>query len=105
MSVKDIVYVDGSKRSEHANAYVIGSGDNKKIVLYDNLLSKDGLNLTNEEILAILSHEIYHYKMNHSIKILTSQVIALGIFLFILSFTIYNEYFYTSFGFNFIDVS
>ncbi|KAG2388572.1 hypothetical protein C9374_000011 [Naegleria lovaniensis] len=105
IDVKDIVYVDGSKRSEHANAFMVGSGKNKKIVLYDNLISKDGLNLTNEEILAILAHEIHHYKMNHSIKILTSQVLALGIFLFILSFTIYNEHFYSSFGFGFIDPS
>ena len=103
--VKDIVYVDGSKRHENANAFMIGSGENKKIVLYDNLISKDGLNLTNDEILAILAHEIHHYKMNHSIKILTSQVFSLGIFLFILSFTIYNEYFYNSFGFTEIDVS
>ncbi|EFC38546.1 predicted protein [Naegleria gruberi] len=103
--VKDIVYVDGSKRHENANAFMIGSGENKKIVLYDNLISKDGLNLTNDEILAILAHEIHHYKMNHSIKILTSQVFSLGIFLFILSFTIYNEYFYNSFGFTEIDPS
>ncbi|KAL9644902.1 hypothetical protein ABK040_005382 [Willaertia magna] len=105
IKVSDIVYVDGSKRSEHANAFMIGSNENKKIVLYDNLLSKNGLNLTNDEILAILAHEINHYKQNHSIKVIMIQMITMGIFLFILSFMIYNEHFYSSFGFTFVDPS
>ncbi|MBN2521478.1 MAG: M48 family metallopeptidase, partial [Bacteroidales bacterium] len=58
----DNVYViDGSKRSTKANAYFSGLGPKKRIVLFDTLIN----DLTTEEIVAVLAHEIGHYKKRH----------------------------------------
>ncbi len=62
--VSGIYIMDGSKRSTKANAFFSGFGRRKKIVLFDTLLEKYGQN----EILAVLAHEIGHYKKNHIIK-------------------------------------
>lgn len=76
-----IFLIDGSKRSTKANAYFTGMGNKKRIVLYDTLLN----DLTNEEIVAVLAHEIGHYKMKHTPKQLLLSIGQLGITLFILS--------------------
>jgi STE24 endopeptidase len=62
--LKNIYLIDGSKRSTKANAYFTGFGGKKRIVLYDTLLDK----MTTQEIVAVLSHEIGHYKNRHTIK-------------------------------------
>jgi STE24 endopeptidase len=62
--LKNIYLIDGSKRSTKANAYFTGFGRKKRIVLYDTLLDK----MTTQEIVAVLSHEIGHYKNRHTIK-------------------------------------
>jgi len=62
--LKNIFVIDGSKRSTKANAYFTGFGPKKRIVLYDTLMDK----LTTEEIVAVLAHEIGHYKKKHIIK-------------------------------------
>lgn len=62
--IQNIYVIDGSKRSTKANAYFTGFGRKKRIVLYDTLI-KD---LSKEEIVAVLSHEIGHYKHNHTKK-------------------------------------
>lgn len=59
--LKDIYVIDGSKRSSHANAYFTGYGARKRIVLYDTLMEQ----LTTEEIVGVLAHEIGHYKHGH----------------------------------------
>ncbi len=59
----DNIYVmDGSKRSSKANAYFTGLGPKKRIVLFDTLI-KD---LEEEEIVAVLAHEVGHYKKKHT---------------------------------------
>lgn len=59
----DNIYVmDGSKRSSKANAYFTGLGPKKRIVLFDTLIG----DLEEEEIVAVLAHEIGHYKKKHS---------------------------------------
>lgn len=63
-NLKDIYVVDSSKRSTKANAYFTGFGPRKRIVLYDTLIEQ----LTTEEIVAVLSHEIGHYKHRHVLK-------------------------------------
>lgn len=61
----DNIYVmDSSKRSTHANAYFTGLGSHKRIVLYDTLISQ----LTPDEIVAVLAHEIGHYKRKHTLR-------------------------------------
>ncbi len=71
----DNVYVmDGSKRSTKANAYFTGLGSKKRIVLYDTLIN----DLTIEEIVAVLAHEIGHYKKKHSLKGTISGLLRSG---------------------------
>lgn len=60
----NIFVIDGSKRSTKANAYFTGLGPKKRIVLYDTLMDK----LSVEEIVAVLAHEIGHYKHKHTLK-------------------------------------
>lgn len=62
--LKDIYIIDGSKRSTKANAYFSGIGPKKRIVLYDTLLQQ----LNTEEIVAVLAHEIGHFKKKHVLK-------------------------------------
>lgn len=81
----DNLYVmDSSKRSTKANAYFSGLGSKKRIVLYDTLIST----LTTEEIVAVLSHEIGHYKRKHTKKMLFFNIIYYGIIFFFLSITL-----------------
>ncbi|MEA4976276.1 MAG: M48 family metallopeptidase [Paludibacter sp.] len=62
--LKNIFVIDGSKRSTKANAYFAGLGPKKRIVLYDTLMEQ----MTTEEIVAVLAHEIGHYKHKHVLK-------------------------------------
>jgi STE24 endopeptidase len=76
----NIFVIDGSKRSSKANAYFSGLGPKKRIVLFDTLI-KDH---TNEELVAVLAHEIGHYKMKHIRKGMAVSVIQSGVMLFLL---------------------
>lgn len=60
-NLKNIYVINGSKRSTKSNAYFTGIGPKKRIVLYDTLIEKH----TTEEIVAVLAHEIGHFKMKH----------------------------------------
>lgn len=62
--IKDIYVMDAGKRSSHANAYFTGFGKRKRIVLYDTLIRQ----LSTEEIVAVLAHEIGHNKRKHIVK-------------------------------------
>ncbi len=77
----NIYVIDGSKRSTKANAYFTGLGPKKRIVLYDTLLN----DLSTEEIVAVLAHEIGHYKMKHSLTNILLGIIQTGITLYIFS--------------------
>jgi STE24 endopeptidase len=78
----DRIYtIDGSKRSTKANAYFSGMGRKKRIVLYDTLIKE----LTTDEIVAVLMHEIGHYQKKHIISSMILSVIQSGVMLFILS--------------------
>lgn len=72
--------IDGSKRSSKANAYFSGLGPKKRIVLYDTLI-KD---LETEELVAVLAHEIGHYKKKHTLQMLAFSIIQTGAMLYIL---------------------
>ncbi|KAK6456650.1 CAAX prenyl protease 1 [Scheffersomyces xylosifermentans] len=87
--------IDGSTRSSHSNAYFVGLPWSKRIVLYDTLIDQH----TIEEIVAVLAHEIGHWKGNHIIKsIISGQP---QIFLLCSSFSVFihNKSLFTSFGF------
>ena len=84
--LKDIYIIDGSKRSTKANAYFSGFGSEKRITLYDTLLN----DLNNQEIIAVLAHEVGHYKKKHIITNLILSVILTGVTLWFLSLFISN---------------
>jgi STE24 endopeptidase len=84
--LRNIYVIDGSKRSTKANAYFSGFGPKKRIVLYDTLL-KD---LSEEQIVAVLAHEIGHYKKKHVIRGLISSVLITGLMLFLFSLVVNN---------------
>lgn len=77
----NIFVIDGSKRSTKSNAYFTGMGAKKRIVLYDTLIN----DLTVNELVAVLAHEIGHYKKNHVIWSLVLGIVQTGIMLFIFS--------------------
>jgi STE24 endopeptidase len=83
----NIFVIDGSKRSSKANAFFSGIGSKKKIVLYDTLIN----NHTIMELVAILAHEVGHFKKKHIIQGLILSVFQTGIILFILSLLILNS--------------
>ncbi len=84
--LKNIFIMDGSKRSSKANAFFSGLGKKKRIVLFDTLIKE----LKNNEIVAVLSHEIGHYKKKHTLANLLISTIETGITLYILSLFIDN---------------
>lgn len=77
----NIFVIDGSKRSTKANAYFTGLGKRKRIVLYDTLITE----LTTDEIVAVLAHEIGHYKKKHSISGMILGILQTGVTLYIFS--------------------
>ncbi|MGE4288993.1 MAG: M48 family metallopeptidase [Salinivirgaceae bacterium] len=79
--ISNIFEIDGSKRSTRANAYFTGLGAKKRIVLYDTLIKE----LNHEELVAVLAHEVGHYKKKHSLLGLFLSTAQVGLMLFILS--------------------
>lgn len=81
-----IFVIDGSKRSTKANAYFSGFGSEKRVTLYDTLIN----DLEDEEIVAVLAHEVGHYKKKHIIFNLITSTLLTGLTLFVLSLFISN---------------
>mmetsp|Transcript_34276 Transcript_34276/g.47512 ORF Transcript_34276/g.47512 Transcript_34276/m.47512 type:complete len:446 (-) Transcript_34276:169-1506(-) len=69
--LKKLFVIDGSARSAHSNAYMYGFFKNKRIVLYDTLLKQCEGN--DEEIVAVLAHELGHWKLNHTVFTFTTM--------------------------------
>ena len=80
-TLNNIFVIDGSKRSTKANAYFSGFGSQKRITLFDTLIN----DLETDEIVAVLAHEVGHYKRKHIIFNLFSSILLTGFTLFILS--------------------
>jgi len=77
----NIFIMDGSKRSSKANAYFTGLGPKKRIVLFDTLIE----DLEEEEIVAVLAHEVGHYKKKHSTTGLILATVQMAITLYLFS--------------------
>ena len=92
--LSNIFVIDGSKRSTKANAYFSGFGKQKRVTLYDTLLNK----LNDNQIIAVIAHEIGHYKKNHIIFNLIFSTIQTGLMLYILSLLIYLPIFSEALG-------
>ena len=92
--LSNIFIIDGSKRSSKANAYFSGFGKQKRVTLFDTLIDK----LNKKQIVAVIAHEIGHYKKNHIIFNLFFSIIQTGFMLYILSLFIYMPVFSEALG-------
>lgn len=92
---KGLFVMDGSKRSAHGNAYFTGFGKGKRIVFFDTLLER----LNNNEIVAVLSHELGHFKRKHIVKRVVFMALASLAFLAAVAWVLPQPWLYTSFGF------
>ncbi len=79
--IENLYVMDGSKRSTKANAFFTGLGAKKRIILYDTLINT----LSTEEIVAVLAHEIGHYKHKHTRTMLAISLANMAIMFFLLS--------------------
>ncbi|MGB3589959.1 MAG: M48 family metallopeptidase [Tunicatimonas sp.] len=85
--ITNVYVIDGSKRSSKSNAFFSGMGSKKKVVLYDTLIEQH----SEEELVAIIAHEVGHYKKKHIISGLFLSIAQIGFTLYILSLLIFNE--------------
>lgn len=82
--LNNIYVINGSKRSTKANAYFTGLGPKKRIVLYDTLIQQ----LETKEIVAVLAHEIGHYKHKHSLLGFIISMITTAVTLYIFALVV-----------------
>lgn len=92
---QSIQVMDGSKRSTHSNAFFTGFGKFRKIVLFDTLIEQ----LKEEELEAVLAHEIGHYKKKHIPKLLAVSALSSLAGFYVLSILAEQPWFYGAFGF------
>ncbi|HXY74010.1 MAG TPA: M48 family metallopeptidase, partial [Dehalococcoidales bacterium] len=91
--VKNISVMDGSKRSSKSNAFFTGFGSNKRIALFDTLIQKHSTG----ELVAILAHEIGHYKKKHVFQGIIINVLSTGLILFLFSIFLNQTALYQAF--------
>jgi STE24 endopeptidase len=92
--IKGIYTMDGSKRSTKLNAFFTGFGKFRRIVFFDTLIEK----LSPGEIVAVLAHEMGHYKKKHIFKMMAASILQMGIMFYILSLFLNNEGLFAAFG-------
>jgi STE24 endopeptidase len=85
--VKNVFVMDGSRRSTRSNAFFTGFGKNKRIALFDTLIAKH----TVPELVAVLAHEIGHYKKKHILQGMVIGIIHTGVMFFLLSIFISHK--------------
>ncbi len=93
-SSNGIFIMDGSKRSGHGNAYFTGMGKNKRIVFFDTLAES----LSDDEMEAVLAHELGHFKHKHVTKMLIASSIMTLISFAILGWLINKDWFFSGLG-------
>jgi STE24 endopeptidase len=91
--MKGVFSMDGSRRSTKSNAFFTGFGRFRRIVLFDTLIARH----TVGELVAVLAHEMGHYKKRHILKYIIMSVLSTGLMLFILSRFINNPGLFTAF--------
>ncbi len=84
--LKNLFVMDGSRRSTKSNAFFTGFGKNKRIALFDTLIEKHSVS----GLVAILAHEIGHYKKGHIIRGLAISIMHAGVLFFLLSIFIHH---------------
>jgi STE24 endopeptidase len=90
-----IEVMDGSKRSQHSNAFFTGFGRFRKIVLFDTLFAQ----LSEPELESVLAHEIGHYKLRHVIKMMAASIVGEAVGFAAVAWLARQQWFYRAFGF------
>jgi len=91
--IKNVLVMDGSKRSSKSNAFFTGFGRNKRIALFDTLIEKH----TVPELVAVLAHEIGHYKKKHILQSTIINILHSGVLFFVLSIFLNSPGLYDAF--------
>ncbi|MBI4187884.1 MAG: M48 family metallopeptidase [Chloroflexi bacterium] len=91
--VKNVMVMDGSKRSSKSNAFFTGFGKNKRIALFDTLIAQHSV----PEMVAVLAHEIGHHKKKHVLQGIVIGIIHTGVIFFLLSFFLGSPGLYQAF--------
>lgn len=99
-SLQGIYTMDGSKRSTKLNAFFTGFGRFRKIVFYDTLVEK----LSEDEIVAVLAHEMGHFKLHHIYKMLGVSILYTGIIFYLLSLILLNQGLFQAFGMQYTSI-
>ena len=92
--ITEISVMDGSKRSTKSNAFFTGFGRNKKIALFDTMIEKH----TSEELVAVLAHEIGHFKKKHIVQRMLFGVFQTGALFYLLNLFLESPALFTAFG-------
>ncbi len=91
--IKNVFVMDGSKRSSKSNAFFTGFGRNKRIAFFDTLIAKH----TVSELVAILAHEVGHYRKKHILKGTIFSILHAGVIFFLMSLFLSNSVLYQAF--------
>lgn len=92
--LRDVFIIDGSRRSTKGNAFFAGFGRNKRIALYDTLVEKH----PEPELLAVLAHEIGHFKKRHIVQRLVAAVVQLAVLFLCMGLVLTNAGLAEAFG-------
>ncbi len=99
-AMQGIYTMDGSKRSTRVNAFFTGFGRFRRIVFFDTLVDK----LSTSEIVAVLAHEMGHYKLKHIFSMMVLSILQMGLMFFILSLFLGNQGLFNAFGMEHLSV-
>lgn len=92
--LKDIYVMDGSRRSTRANAFFAGLGRGRRVVLFDTLVNHYSV----DELVAVLAHEIGHWKLRHLPRRLVWSALSAGVGLWVASWAVLQPELYATFG-------
>jgi len=92
----NLFLMDGSKRSSHSNAFMFGLGKNKRIVLFDTLLN----HVSEDEIIAIMGHELGHWKLGHTLMGIVLTQVYIGVLFYTFSIFLHYNDLFEGFGFS-----
>ncbi len=95
-----IFTMDSSKRSSKSNAFFTGYGKYRRLVLFDTLISKH----TDQELVAVLAHEIGHFKNKHILKSLAQSILVTGVIFFAFCLLMNNKLLFEAFKMRYISV-
>ncbi len=99
-AMRGVYTMDGSRRSAKSNAFFTGFGRSRRIVLFDTLIEAHPVS----ELLAVIAHEMGHYKRRHILKAIVRGIVTMGVTFFLLSCCLNNLHLFAAFGMEHLSV-